>query len=69
MESNGSDGFGVVFQSGVWLVAQIQVKPVELSIVRTGDDVVSSWVDVEARVPLDTGHQLLDHRLCKQDAT
>ena len=54
MEADLSDSFFVESEILVWLIVEIEVKPVQLSVVRSGYKVITTWVKGKARVPLDS---------------
>lgn len=61
-----ADGLSVVSQSLVGLGRQIQIEPAQTLIIRSNDQVVSCWVHIQRRNPLDTGHHRLDQLLALQ---
>lgn len=65
MEGHASDSFLVEAESGVGLVAEVEVVPVQLAVVGPGDEVVASRMDIETGVPLDSGNQLFHHGLVR----
>lgn len=63
MEGDRPDSLLMESEGGIRLISEIQIEPVELSVIRTSDEIVPSRMEVKARVPLHSRNQFFHHRL------